>query len=69
VSWREILGVKPEQAPAQIVRLDNPNTVTIRSCPGCKYQVAQLLIDASRVDLDCPDCGKHKLSEFQAVTS
>lgn len=44
----------------------NP-AVTHRLCPKCGYVVSQFEIDAMRVDMECPRCGKHNFREFQPI--
>lgn len=38
-------------------------------CPGCYYLVATEMTEDARFDFDCPQCGKHKLSEFKDTES
>jgi endogenous inhibitor of DNA gyrase (YacG/DUF329 family) len=38
-----------------------------RGCPECGYAVTQMEIEMMRVDLDCPRCGKMKLSAFAPI--
>lgn len=41
--------------------------VTHRCCPSCGYLVTQLMVDLSRYNYNCHNCGKHKLSKFQPL--
>jgi len=41
--------------------------VTMRCCPGCGYLVNQIQIDLAVLNYKCPQCGKHRYSEFQPV--
>lgn len=38
--------------------------VLARECPGCCFQLAQKEIEMHALNIDCPNCRKHKVSEF-----
>lgn len=38
-----------------------------RVCPGCGYEIPQILVDRARFDFPCPRCEKHTLREFLPI--
>ena len=44
-----------------------PRAVTARVCPGCGYEIPQILVDRARFDFPCPRCEKHTLREFLPI--
>ncbi|TXH52293.1 MAG: hypothetical protein E6Q97_16455 [Desulfurellales bacterium] len=40
-------------------------SVTPRVCPGCGYRMDPTQLSQARLDYTCPNCGKHRISEFR----
>ena len=49
---------------ADAAKARNP-FVTGRQCPGCGYRMDPVQLGQSRLDHTCPNCGKHRISEFK----